>query len=146
MDILGALISSQDYMTIRLRAKLSECRSLLNSLDDILNARMKIHLHRVTTSACCMQHLFKLVLPRLSYFFAKKFDKDQMHASSKYNELPVSLTTATQIWLRRTDGGHGSTSLARVVHASYAARPIVSAPLRITDPSIPNLRQELYLG
>lgn len=67
----------------------SKCRSLLNCRDEIPNARVKHHFHRVTASASHEQQLFKLVPPRTPYSSAKQFDNDQMHMYSKFIDSPV---------------------------------------------------------
>lgn len=127
-------------MNSRLRGRLSECRSVLNSLREIPDARIKCH--RVTTSACRLRHWFKLVPLRILYTFAKHLGNDQMQAHSKLHELAISRAIANQIRLPIIDKGHGFTYLARVVHASYAASVIASAALRTTNSNMTHLNQE----
>lgn len=141
LELLGAPIGSDSFMTQYITRKLQNCNSALAHLDHIPEARVRFHLHRVSASACRMQHLFRLVPPTFAFSFAQQFDRDQLKAYERFNSVTLSPSLAAQVRLPFVHGGHGLTSLANTSHASYAASLIDSAPVRLKGPQFPNLRQ-----
>ena len=76
VELLGTPIGTELYMAQYLKEKLKKCNTALSHLHCIPEARTRFHLHRVSGSACRMQHLFRLVSPEFSLPFAQQFGKD----------------------------------------------------------------------
>lgn len=66
---------------------------LTTRTDDIPDVGTKLHLHRITTSACRIQHILKLVPPNLSDSFAQGFHHDQLQTYSRFSLVPIPLLT-----------------------------------------------------
>ena len=118
--------------------KVYSCHTSLGLLDDIPDARIIFHIHRVTGSVCRVEHVFRLTPPELSLAAAQKFDDLQMSAYSCLNDVPVSPSIATQIRLPLSLGGHGFTALSPFVYASHAASLIESATVPVKGPDNPS--------
>ena len=63
-------------------------------IDEVPDARIKFHLHRVTASVCKVQRMFRLVNPRETGTIAQNFADDQLRAYSRYNNVRISATIA----------------------------------------------------
>ena len=66
VDLLESPIRTALYMAQYLKKNLKNCNTALSHLLCIPEARILFHLHRVSGSACRMQHLFRLVTPEFS--------------------------------------------------------------------------------
>ena len=139
LELLGVPIGTSAFMARHMRAKLQECDTALTLLDDISDARTQFHLHRMTASVCRVQHMFRLVPPRISTPFAKAFHDSQLKSYSHFNNVPVSASVASQIGLPFRLGGHGLIAITPFLDASYAASLIDSAPSRLIGPSYPTV-------
>ena len=133
-------------MERRLQNKLDMCNNALSLIEDIPDARIKFHLHRLCGSACRAQHLFRLVPPQISLPFAEKFDKDQLDAYSRFNNVKLTDTAITQLRLPFRKGGHGFTPLTPLLHGSYAASLIEAAPIRVPHPHSPSVARYIRMA
>ena len=139
ISLLGAPLGTDTFMADFLDTKIKTCSVSLSLLDDIPDARIRFHLHRVTGSVCRVEHSFRLTPPRVSLAPAIRFDDMQRAAYSRFNDVALSPSVSTQIGLPFRLGGHGFTPLSPFVHASHAASLIESAPNRVSGPSNPTV-------
>ena len=139
VDILGAPVGSRNYMEVKLQQKLDACNQALADIADLPDARIKFHLHWICGSACKVQQLFRLVPPDVSLPYAEQFDKDQMAAYSRLNNVELTPSAIAQIRLPFRKGGHGFTPIAPLLHVSYSTSLIDSAPMREPHPQHPSI-------
>ena len=137
VDILGAPVGSINYMELKLQEKLDACNNALSNNAELPDARIKFHLHRMCGSACKAQHLFRLVPSDVSLPYAEQFDKDQLAAYSRLNNIQLTPSAIAQLRPFRK-GGHGFTPIAPLIHASYSATLIEAAPIRVPHPQYPS--------
>ena len=86
--------------------KLHDVENALELLEDIPDARVKFHLHKVTESVCFIHYLFRLVTPNFSLPFSRQSDNAQIRAYSRFNHVPLSESVIAQVRLPFRLGGH----------------------------------------
>ena len=131
IEILSTPTGTPDYINAHVDTKFRSCSETLSLLQEVPDARIKFHLHRMCASACRVQHLFRLIPPRFSMPFAKAFEETQHQYYSKMNDVPLSTSATTQTSLPFRLGVHGFIAMHPLVNASYASSIITSAPHRL---------------
>ena len=132
--LLGTPIGSSSYMVRHVSQRLHDVDNALELLEDITDARIKFHLHRLTASVCRIHHLFRLFPPNFSLPFARQFDNAQIRAYSRFHHVPLSESVIAQVRLPFRLGGHCLTAMTPLVDAAHAASLIESAPVRLSGP------------
>ena len=137
--LLDVPIGSSTYMARHVSQKLHDVNNALELLEDIPDARVKFHLHRVTASVCRLHNLFRHLPPKFFLPFACQFDNAQIQAYSRFNHVPPSESVIAQVRLPFRLGGHGLTAMTPLVNAAHAASLIESAPVRLSGPEYPSV-------
>lgn len=75
LELLGAPIGTAAFMKCFLSAKINDVNVTLSQIENI-HALIRFHLHRMTSFACRVQHIFRLTPLSVSFPFAQRFDTD----------------------------------------------------------------------
>lgn len=142
--LLGAPLGTDEFFRSCLERKIEAMSDSLKMLESTLDARIRFHLHLVSSSVCRIEHVFCLTPPQLSLSTAIRFDDNQRGAYSRSNNIALSPSISSHISLLFRLGGHGFTPSAPFVDESYADSLIEAATVRIRGPSnstVPLYRQ-----
>ena len=80
LNLLGIPIGTTQCVDPQIEKKLDSCATILESLNDIPDTRIKFHMHRVSASACKIDNPFRLKAPQQSILHALRFDEEQIQA------------------------------------------------------------------
>ena len=97
--LLSAPLGTEAFVKSYLQAKVDSVSDSLILLDSIPDARIRFHLHRVSSSVCRVEHFFRLTAPVISLPTAIRFDQDQRAANSRLDNIPLSPSISSQISL-----------------------------------------------
>lgn len=98
ITLLGAPLGSDAYVNQVPRSKNDECRSLLDSLQNLHDPSFTFHLHRLCASACRMHNFFHLTAPSLSLPHAHEFDRDLMQGNASLNNVPPPIPVSIKVF------------------------------------------------
>lgn len=98
----------------------------------LLPMRKLRFIHTVSPSPTCREHNpFRNISPPSSLQYAKQLNEDHLNAYAHINDISFSFLVRNQLDLHFRYGGHGFTAMSPLLHASYDASLIPSAPHRL---------------